>query len=379
MVKKKIRTGVVGGSMNNKWASQTHIPALLKHPNLDITAIGTSRMESARESAGEVGAALAFDDAKKLAASEAVDMVVVSVKVPHHYGAVMAAIQEGKHIFCEWPLGANIAEATEMATAAEQAGIHHTVGLQARQDLEVQTMKKLVEDGEIGEIVSCHMQVTTRGKGGRTDQDTAYLLNKANGANLLTITGGHALDALQYIVGEFRELSAITASRYNQATIQETGEVIPKDTADQILIHGLSEKGTPISVHIQDGVNSKFEIEIQGKKGALRLTQKPSLGHVQFGNLTLEKLVYDSGSNKGYAPSDAFDAFEQINIAPEPDSGLDFPKEGVTLNVAKAHHVFAKDILTDTRFAPDFNHALKLHQLLDRIEESAATGKKLVW
>ncbi len=68
-------------------------------------------------------------------------------------------------------------------------------------------MKKLVENGTIGEIVSCHMQVSTRGKGGRTDQDTAYLLNRANGANLLTINGGHSLDALQYIVGEFRELS----------------------------------------------------------------------------------------------------------------------------------------------------------------------------
>ncbi|WP_052646754.1 Gfo/Idh/MocA family oxidoreductase [Paenibacillus terrae] len=205
MMKKKIRAGVVGGSMNNKWASQTHIPALLKHPNLVITAVGTSRMESARQSAEEVG-------------------------------------------------------------AAEQAGIHHTVGLQARQDLEVQTMKKLVEDGTIGEIVSCHMQVSTRGKGGRTDQDTAYLLNRANGANLLTINGGHSLDALQYIVGEFRELSAITSSRYNEATIQETGEVIPKDTADQILIQGSLEKGANVSVHIQGGVNPKFELEIQGKR-----------------------------------------------------------------------------------------------------------------
>lgn len=104
-------------------------------------------------------------------------------------------------------------------------------------------MKKLVESGEIGEILSCHMQVATSGKGGQVNQDTAYLLNRANGANLLTINGGHSLDALQYIVGEFRELSAITSSRYNEATIQETGEVISKDTADQILIHGLLEKG----------------------------------------------------------------------------------------------------------------------------------------
>lgn len=123
-------------------------------------------------------------------------------------------------------------------------------------------------------------------------------------------------------------------------------------------------------------MNPKFELEIQGKKGVLRLAQHPSLGHVQFGNLRLEKLVYDPNSKQSHASNGDF---EPINIVHEPDSGLDFPKEGVTLNVAKAHHVFAEDILTDTRLAPDFNHALKLHQLLDRIEESATTGKKIMW
>ncbi len=108
----------------------------------------------------------------------------------------------------------------------------------------------------------------------------------------------------------------------------------------------------------------------------MRLTQNPSLGHVQFGNLTLEKLVYDPSNNQNHTPNGDF---EPINIAREPDSGPDFAKEGVTLNVAKAHDVFAGDILTDTHLAPDFNHALKLHQLLDRIEESAATGRKIVW
>ncbi|MMZ65532.1 hypothetical protein D1872_279420 [compost metagenome] len=108
----------------------------------------------------------------------------------------------------------------------------------------------------------------------------------------------------------------------------------------------------------------------------MRLTQNPSLGHVQFGNLTLEKLVYDPSSTQSHGPNGSF---EQISITREPNTSLDFPKQGVTLNVAKAHYVFAEDILTHTRLAPDFNHALKLHQLLDRIEESAATGKKIVW
>jgi predicted dehydrogenase len=61
-----------------------------------------------------------------------VDPVAVSVKVPDHYRPVMAAIEAGKHVYCEWPLGRDTAEATRMLDAAERRGIRHVVGLQGQ-------------------------------------------------------------------------------------------------------------------------------------------------------------------------------------------------------------------------------------------------------
>ena len=67
-------------------------------------------------------------------------------------------------------------------------------------------------------------------------QPNAYMLDKTNGANLLTI--GHSLDTLNYVLGEFTDLSALSDLRRPLITIEETGEQIVKTAADQIAIIG---------------------------------------------------------------------------------------------------------------------------------------------
>lgn len=108
------------------------------------------------------------------------------------------------------------------------------------------------------------MQVATQSKGRITDQRSAYLLKKENGANLLTIHGGHSLDVLCYILDDFKELTATMNINYTEAIIKETGTKTPKNTADQILIHGTLVDGTSASVHIQAGVYPNFHLEIRG-------------------------------------------------------------------------------------------------------------------
>ena len=47
--------------------------------------------------------------------SPEVDLVVVTVKVPHHRELVPSALEAGKHVYCEWPLGNGLAEARKLA------------------------------------------------------------------------------------------------------------------------------------------------------------------------------------------------------------------------------------------------------------------------
>jgi predicted dehydrogenase len=117
-----------------------------------------------------------------MAAHPEVDLIVVCVRVPGHRELVMAGLQAGKPVFCEWPLGANLAEAEEMAGLARQRSLKTIVGPQARSDT-------------------------------------------------LTIAGGHAIDALCAVLGEFAELSARVSTRIPEWRTLE-GEPVAVDAPE---------------------------------------------------------------------------------------------------------------------------------------------------
>lgn len=366
MKNKVIKVGIIGGSLNNQWASKTHIPVLKENPFYQITAIGTSKIETAKKSAMMLNASHAFTDFKELAQSKDVDLVVVSIKVPFHYEASIAAIEENKHIYCEWPLGIDTMQAEKLAKLADGANIHHAIGLQGRQSPEVNYVKQAIKQGEIGRVISCTMQVATQGKGGITDERSSYLLKRENGANLLTINGGHSLDVFCYILGDFKELSATMNIHYTEAVIQETGIKTSKNTADQILIQGTLVDGASASVHIQGGVYPAVQLEIRGEKGVFRLTQNNSSGHVQFGNLKVEKITHPH-----YLLNTEDICYEEVKIFSVKDNGA----RGYVEN---AYTILAEDIFEHKSQIPNFNDAVKLHQLLDAVRKSAETGKKLI-
>ena len=100
----KIRLGFVGANVSSTWSSQSHFPALLASPDVELTAVCTSRPESAEEARQAFGAKLAFHDFRTMVLSPEIDAVAVVVRVPSHYEPTKAAIEAGKHVFTEWPL-----------------------------------------------------------------------------------------------------------------------------------------------------------------------------------------------------------------------------------------------------------------------------------
>src|SRR5260370_37394755 len=92
-----------------------------------------------------------------------IDLVSVVVKVPSHYQVVTAALNAGKHVYCEWPLGANLAEAEQMAALAKIKGVRAMVGLQARGDPTLRYLRDLIAEGYVGEVVVVNMTLFTAG------------------------------------------------------------------------------------------------------------------------------------------------------------------------------------------------------------------------
>src|SRR3954447_16221415 len=122
--------GIVGVSPVRGWAATAHIPALRALPNYEIRALSAHTAESARAAGEAFGVAAVFSDHEQLVTQPDVDVVAVTVKVPHHRELVCAALAAGKAVYCEWPLGRDVDDARAMAALAAEQAAPTVVGLQ---------------------------------------------------------------------------------------------------------------------------------------------------------------------------------------------------------------------------------------------------------
>src|SRR5579885_1363762 len=131
----RIRVGLVGATVTpggSGWGAHAHVPALRSLPDYEIRAVCTAHQDTAEASREAFGAEMAFHDFEAMIARPDIDLITVVVRVPGHFDLVARALRAGKHVYCEWPLAANLAEAEQLAGLAAERSLSTAVGLQAR-------------------------------------------------------------------------------------------------------------------------------------------------------------------------------------------------------------------------------------------------------
>ncbi len=361
----RIRVGIVGASASRGFASIAHIPALRALPQFELAAVCTARRETAEAAARHYGAPLAFSDPERLARHPDIDLVTVSVKVPDHYRPVMAAIAAGKHVYCEWPLGRDSDEAVRMRDAAAARGICHAVGLQGQMSPAINYVKDLIADGYVGRVLAASAIGCAPNWGPTIDR--AYQADRANGANLLTITGGHQIDALCYCLGEFRELTAFAVSQRDHIRAEATGEMVAKDVPDQLVVSGIVGEGAVVSFQIRGGMTrgTAFLLEIHGESGDLALTAT-TRDSMQRQELTVHGA---RGEARTLAELPIPAKYRWVPHGTPTDSRY---------NVAQLYARLADSIRDGGKATPDFAAAVTRHRLLDAIVRASESGQKQI-
>src|SRR3989441_989708 len=358
--------GIIGVSAQRGWAATAHIPALRALPNYEVRALSAHSAESAR-AAGEVfGVSAVFTDHEQLVTQPDVDVVAVTVKVPHHRELVCAALSAGKAVYCEWPLGRDLGDARAMAALAAERGLRTVVGLQARQAPAIEFVRELVSDGYVGEVLSTTM-IGLSVPGDVVIQPNVYMLDRTNGANLLTVAVGHSLDTLNHVLGEFADLSAVSAIRRPLITAEQTREQIVKTAADQIAVLGTLTSGATASVHVREAVAGGigFLWEINGTDGTLRITADAA--YPEIFPLTV---------------TGAHGRSEPVELALPTRLTQKWPTlaslEGApAYNVGRAYAPFAAGLDNGTHTVPDFADAVRRHEVIAAIVRSAASGERV--
>ncbi|KAF5374065.1 hypothetical protein D9757_010742 [Collybiopsis confluens] len=272
-----IRLGFIGLSATG-WASRDLVPPLLKEPlssKYSLVALSTTRAESAEASAAKyselaseaVGKKVAikpyYGSAEHISADKDVDMVVVSVKLTSHKDAATKVIEAGKDLFLEWPAGNHREETIELYEAAKKKGIR--------------TAKSIIDDGEIGKIVSTTLNVSST-TGPFLPEPWKYIVGPSTGGGgIIDIVAGHSIDTLTFLLGPITSLSA-TVKNHASSTIiidsnnKPTGETIAHTKPTQYCVNGLLANGATFTAHFQTGVpEPDYHWVIQGEKGTIRV------------------------------------------------------------------------------------------------------------
>ncbi|MGH8661602.1 MAG: Gfo/Idh/MocA family protein [Burkholderiales bacterium] len=358
----RLRVGLIGAG--GRWGPWAHVPALTQLPETELYAVCTAHADTAQAAADKYGVKHAYSDVSAMSADPRVEAALVAVRVPAHLALAKAALEAGKHVYCEWPLGANTKEAEELAALARRKKLQTMVGLQRRASPAYLYMRELIKDGYVGEMLSVNMTMMNSGVLTRTS-DRTWQRDATLGANPLTITFGHAIDAVCMVVGELTEVSAIVSTQVRQWFETDTKKYVDTTAPDNIMIQGRLENGAVIgaNVGVQPYHGTGYRFEIYGKDGTLAM-----IGGGEAGQEASRKIV---GGHKDDKALQEMPVPERLKWVPEA-----VRKEGRAYDVGQMWVNFTKAIRAGQGVEPDFDHAVRRHRMLDAIVRASETGQR---
>jgi predicted dehydrogenase len=347
-----MRVGIIGANPERGWAARAHVPALKALPGFELVALSTSRDESARRAAEVFDVPHSFADATKLVRLPDVDLIVVTVKVSAHAELVQAAIAAGKDVYCEWPLALSIDEAIDLERAAQLAGVRTFIGLQARYSPAFAYARDLLRTGAIGRLTSATLY-SSRAKGSTEAVPgwTSYTYDKSQGAGLVEVLGGHALDLLEQVAGPIATATGRTSIQHPHHLVAETGERINVTSPDHLDVIGELTNGAAFSVHLHDGEAGipRTHLQLTGTEASLTIESVPDANpwsaQLQIADLAVrrnDQLLQIPEHYRGTTPA----------LPLEPAS------------VARLYQQIAD------HNAPDFSAGVRLHRLLAALSSS---------
>jgi predicted dehydrogenase len=308
-----------------------------------------------------------------------IDVVDVSSPGDTHRDIAIAALEAGKHVLCEKPLANTVAEAQEMAAAAERAreqGVHSMVGFNYRRTPALALAQQLVAQGRLGTIHHVRAQYLQD-----WIVDPAFPLvwrlqkDKA-GSGALGDIGAHVVDLAYFLTGQRLTGVSGTLQRFidkrplpEQATGlsgsggSQLGEVTVDDAA---AFFGRTEAGALATFEA-----TRFAT---GRKNAMRIELNGSEGSLAFDFERMNELqVYD-----GTVP--AADAGFRRLLATEPDhpyAGAWWPPgHGLGYEHTFVHEVadFVRDVSAGRAPSPSFADGLYVQQVMDAVERSSSAS-----
>jgi predicted dehydrogenase len=267
-----------------------------------------------------------------------------------HAPIVQDCAAAGLHILCEKPMALNVVDASRMYNAVKNAGVMAMVGLGLRFNPAVLTVKKLIDEGIIGDVFHYRARLTVS-RLSNPDIPLEWRQDKGKGGSgALSDLGAHLVDLARFLLDD--EFSAVTGlAQIFVRTRMNADTKMPEEVTayDAASFSGKMSRGTMVNIEVSRFAAGSNTFELDGSRGSVRF-----IG----GNLYCwQKEVTDHQK-----PSTEF---SPVPVNPE----LFEPYE------TNLYASFARCVRTKTPAHPDFHDGVVCQKVLDAVDESIRTGQ----
>jgi 1,5-anhydro-D-fructose reductase (1,5-anhydro-D-mannitol-forming) len=222
-----------------------------------------------------------------------IQCVYISSHPRHHAPLIMAALAAGKHVLCEPPMALSAPEAQTLVLAAADRGLVLAVNFAARGNPAVQTLRRLIQEHALGDILSGRISNLTL----LPPHRQTWRL-QANGGGILFDRTLHSLDLARFLLAE--EMALVYAAAGPSLLSQTTGGQLP----EEVVGYGqLARRRTLIQFHDAWSIAHRPAILlIDGTHGSATVEQWTGVGGAP--SLSLRRLEQSSA-----VPLPVFDPF----------------------------------------------------------------------
>jgi predicted dehydrogenase len=249
-------------------AISAHLPAVVQLPGLvQLVAVADVREEAAQAVAAPVGAAV-YRDYRDLLARSDIEMVIITTPEFLHREQVCAAAAAGKHILCEKPIAATLADADAMIDACNRAGVRLMVGHSRRFTGRYLEIHRAVLSGEIGEVrLIRENERRSRPPAGQT----GYYWHPGHWTGDPKFSVGAALTNAIHetdLFGWFAHSEPVRV--YAEEKITRPGGLVPDFISLTVTFANGVIAATEVNNAVPPGYPAYHEFELYGTKGAIR-------------------------------------------------------------------------------------------------------------
>jgi len=285
---KKVTTAIIGTG----FMGRVHIEGIRRLGHVEVVAVAGSSDASARKFAAEMGVDRSTGDYKSLLADPSIDAVHVLTPNSLHFPMSIAALEAGKAVLCEKPLTVTSAEAKKMVALAAKKNLPNAVCHNLRYYPVVQHVRRIIESGELGEIL--HVQGTYSQDWLLYETDFNWRIEADRNGELRAMgdIGSHWMDMIQHltalpITSVCADLATFHKTRKKPKVSVQTfagKKLKPSDYEDvaittddwgAVMLHlGDRARGAFTVSQVAAGCKNKFAFEIYGTKAGVQWNQE---------------------------------------------------------------------------------------------------------